>query len=78
MRASSADQRTEHHLPHAVARRARGACGSRFYKVTPPPAGAAEYEVRRAALAERITRFFNAWGRTYDSPRITLDPWAED
>lgn len=31
----------------------------------------------RAALAERITHCFHASGRTYGSPRITLDLWAE-
>ncbi|MGW1530431.1 hypothetical protein [Streptomyces sp. NPDC002159] len=28
-------------------------------------------------MTERITHFFNASGRTYGSPRITLDLWAE-
>ncbi|MFD9226019.1 IS3 family transposase [Streptomyces sp. NPDC060064] len=28
-------------------------------------------------MAERITHFFNASGRTYGSPRVTLDLWAE-
>ncbi|MFI1169528.1 IS3 family transposase [Streptomyces sp. NPDC020801] len=32
---------------------------------------------RSGTLAERITHFFNASGRTYGSPRITLDLWAE-
>ncbi|MFF3062558.1 IS3 family transposase [Streptomyces sp. NPDC057909] len=34
-------------------------------------------EVKRAALIERIEHFFTASGRTYGSPRITLDLWAE-
>jgi hypothetical protein len=48
-----------------------------FYNWRRRPLEPTRREVRRAALAERITHFFNASGRDYDSPRITLDLWAE-
>ncbi|MEU5431714.1 IS3 family transposase [Streptomyces olivoreticuli] len=72
-----AGQRTEHHVPHTVACRALEVSESWFYKWHRRPEQPTKREVRRAALAERITHFFNASGRTYGSPRITLDLWAE-
>jgi len=72
-----AGQRTEHHVPHTVACRALGVSESWFYKWRRRPEQPTKREVRRAALAERITHFFNASHRTYGSPRITLDLWAE-
>ncbi|MEU6655680.1 IS3 family transposase [Streptomyces sp. NPDC046900] len=72
-----AGQRTEHHVPHTVACRALGVSESWFYKWRSRPEQPTKREVRRAALTERITHFFNASGRTYGSPRITLDLWAE-
>ncbi|MEU2718473.1 IS3 family transposase [Streptomyces sp. NPDC007205] len=72
-----ADQRTGHHVPHAVSCRALEVSESWFYKWRRRPSEPTKREVRRAALAERITHFFNASGRTYGSPRVTLDLWAE-
>ncbi|MEU2718801.1 IS3 family transposase [Streptomyces sp. NPDC007205] len=72
-----ADQRTEYHVPHVVSCRALEVSESWFYKWRRRPSEPTKREVRRAALAERITHFFNASGRTYGSPRITLDLWAE-
>ncbi|MEU1409552.1 IS3 family transposase [Streptomyces sp. NPDC005728] len=72
-----ADQRTEHRVPHTIACRALEVSESWFYKWRQRPERPTKREVRRAALAERITYFFNASGRTYGSPRITLDLWAE-
>ncbi|MFI9081652.1 IS3 family transposase [Streptomyces sioyaensis] len=72
-----ADQRTEHHVPHTIACRALEVSESWFYKWRRRPEQPTKREVRRATLAERITYFFNASGRTYGSPRITLDLWAE-
>ncbi|WP_274919586.1 IS3 family transposase [Streptomyces sp. WZ-12] len=72
-----AGQRTEHHVPHAVSCRALGVSESWFYKWCRRPSEPTKREVRRAALAERVTHFFNASGNTYGSPRITLDLWAE-
>ncbi|MGW1617500.1 IS3 family transposase, partial [Streptomyces sp. NPDC002285] len=71
-----ADQRTEHHVPHAVSCRALEVSESWFYKCRRPEQPT-KREVRRAALGERITHFFNLSGRAYGSPRITLDLWAE-
>ncbi|MFD9226174.1 IS3 family transposase [Streptomyces sp. NPDC060064] len=48
-----------------------------FYKWRSRPEQPTKREVSRAALAGRITHFFNASGRTYGSPRVTLDLWAE-
>ncbi|MGA5135275.1 IS3 family transposase [Streptomyces olivoreticuli] len=72
-----AGRRTEHHVPHTVACRALGVSESWFYKWCRRPSEPTKREVRRAALAKRVTHFFNASGRTYGSPRITLDLWAE-
>ncbi|MGJ3558507.1 IS3 family transposase [Streptomyces sp. INA 01156] len=48
-----------------------------FYKWRRRPTQPTQREVRRQALAERIRYFFDRSGRTYGSPRITLDPWEE-
>ncbi|MFF4410831.1 IS3 family transposase [Streptomyces sp. NPDC001404] len=71
-----AGQRTEHRVPHTVACRVLEVSESWFYKWRRRPGQPTKREVRRAALAERITHFFNASGKTYGSPRITLDLWA--
>ncbi|WP_030689570.1 IS3 family transposase [Streptomyces sp. NRRL B-1347] len=72
-----AGQRTEHKVPHAVSCRALGVSESWFYKWRRRPEQRTKSEVRRAALAERISYFFRRSGNTYGSPRITLDLWAE-
>ncbi|WP_199821278.1 IS3 family transposase [Streptomyces sp. NRRL B-3229] len=41
------------------------------------PAEPTKREARRTALAERIRYFFDLSGKTYGSPRITLDLWEE-
>ncbi|MDI3390627.1 IS3 family transposase [Streptomyces sp. B-S-A8] len=48
-----------------------------FYKWRRRPERATQREVRRAELEERIRDFFDRSGRTYGSPRITLDLWEE-
>lgn len=70
-------QRPERRVPHSVACRAPGVSESWFCKWRRRPGQPTKREVRRAALAERTARFFNAPERTYGSPRITLDLWAE-
>ncbi|MFF3897296.1 DDE-type integrase/transposase/recombinase [Streptomyces sp. NPDC001812] len=49
-----------------------------FYEWRRRPAQPTQREVRRQALAEWIRYFFDRSGRTYGSPRITLDLWEED
>jgi putative transposase len=71
------DCRTEDDIPHTVACRALGVSPAWYYKWRKRPANPTKREVRRAALTERIKHFFTASGRTYGSPRITLDLWAE-
>ncbi|MGP3683177.1 IS3 family transposase [Streptomyces sp. IBSNAI002] len=71
------DCRTEEKIPHTVACRALGVSPAWYYKWRGRPANLTKREVRRAALTERIKHFFDASGRTYGSPRITLDLWAE-
>lgn len=71
------DCRTEDRIPHTVACRALGVSSAWYYKWRKRPANPTKREVRRAALTERIKHFFITSGRTYGSPRITLDLWAE-
>jgi transposase InsO family protein len=71
------DQRTEHGVPHAVTCRALEVSESWFYKWRRRPQEPTKREVRRTVLAERITVLFEKSKRTYGSPRITLDLWAE-
>jgi putative transposase len=72
-----ADQRAEHHVPHAVSCRALGVSESWFYKWRRRPEHPTTSESRRAVLTERITHFFRRSGNTYGSPRITMDLWGE-
>lgn len=70
-------QRTEYGVSHRVACRALGVSEAWFYKWRRWPSRPTKREVRRAALAERTRCFFDRSGRTYGSPRITLDLWEE-
>jgi len=69
--------RTEEKIPHTVACRALGVSPAWYYKWRNRPANPTKREVRRAELTERIRHYFAGSGRTYGSPRITLDLWAE-
>jgi len=61
--------RTEHGIPHAIARRALEVSQSWFYKhINRAPT---TREQRRVRLDEEIGRLFTASGGTYGSPRIT-------
>lgn len=66
-------QRTEHGVPQAVSCRALEVSESWFYKWRDRPL--TPRQVRRAELAAKIRKFFDASGGTYGSPRITLDLW---
>jgi putative transposase len=70
-----ADQKTSHAVPVTVACRALGTSTSWFYKWRGRPQTARD--VRRTVLATRIVELFDASGKTYGSPRITLDLHAE-
>ncbi|MEU9015703.1 IS3 family transposase [Streptomyces sp. NPDC048479] len=71
------DQRTDFKIPHRTSCRALGVSEAWFYKWRRRPSEPTKREVRRALLAERISYFFDRSGRTYGSPRITLDLWEE-
>ncbi|WP_371665045.1 IS3 family transposase [Streptomyces sp. NBC_01241] len=71
------DQKTECNIPYRVSCRALGVSEAWFYKWQWRPDRPTKREVRRAELAERIRYFFDRSGRTYGSPRITLDLWEE-
>lgn len=64
-------QRTDHHVPHAVACRALGLSESWFYKwrARKPTARGR----RRQELADAIRAVFDASGGTYGSPRVAQD-----
>lgn len=66
-----ADQRTCHGVPHRVTCRALGVSESWFYKWHDRAPTARQ--LRRAELAERVTKLFDASGKTYGSPRIHQD-----
>ena len=68
-------QRAEHGVPHTIACRALGVSQSWFYKWHDRAPTARQ--LRRATLAERVGKLFEASGRTYGSPRIALDLRAE-
>jgi putative transposase len=70
-----ADQQDTHHVPVTLVCRALGRSTSWFYKWRDRPQTARG--VRRTVLATRITELFDASGKTYGSPRITLDLRAE-
>jgi putative transposase len=63
-----AAQRTEHHVPHAVACRALGVSESWFYKWRDRPP--TPRQDRRTRLADAVRRVFDASGGTYGSPRV--------
>lgn len=71
------DQRTDSKIPHRTSFRALGVSEAWFHKWRRRPSEPTKREVRRALLAERISYFFDRSGRTYGSPRITLDLWEE-
>ncbi|MEU1601008.1 IS3 family transposase [Streptomyces sp. NPDC005708] len=71
------DQKTVHNVPHRTSRRALGVSERWFYKWCRWPLEPTKREARRAALAERIRYFFDRSGKTYGSPRVTLDLWEE-
>ncbi|MDC2952732.1 IS3 family transposase [Streptomyces heilongjiangensis] len=71
------DCKTEENIPYRIACRALGVSEAWFYKWRRRPAEPTKREARRTALAERIRYFFDRSGRTYGSPRITLDLWEE-
>jgi putative transposase len=70
-----ADQQDSHDVPVVVACRALDVSRSWFYQWRGRPQTARG--VRRTVLAGRITELFDASGKTYGSPRITLDLRAE-
>ncbi|MFD5513809.1 transposase [Streptomyces sp. NPDC127051] len=72
-----AGQGAGRHVPRTVACRALEVSESWFCKWRRRPSEPTKRMAGRAALAERITHFFSAFGRAYGSPRITLDRWAE-
>jgi len=63
-----AAQRTEHHVPHAVACRALGVSESWFYKWRGRPP--TPRQDRRMRLVDAVRCVFNDSGGTYGSPRI--------
>ncbi|MCZ1021283.1 hypothetical protein [Streptomyces noursei] len=66
-----ADQRTSHHVPHAVSCRALEVSQSWFYKwLGRTPTARDE---RRADLALAIQEAFDRFGGTYGSPRIHVE-----
>ena len=63
--------RAEQQIPVTVACRALGLSASWYYKWRDrPPTGR---QVRQAELAEQVRGFFDAYGGTHGSPRITQD-----
>jgi putative transposase len=66
-----ADQRTEHGVPQRVTCQALGVSESWFYKWHDRAPTARQ--LRRAELCERVSRLFEASGKTYGSPRIHQD-----
>ena len=67
------DQKTVHSIPYRTSCRALCVSEAWFYKWRRRPSEPTKREIRRAELAERIRCFFDRSGRTYGSPRITLD-----
>jgi transposase InsO family protein len=70
-------QKAGHNVPHRTSCRALGVSEAWFYKWRRRPSEPAKREARRAVPAGRIRCFFDRSGRTYGSPRITLDLWEE-
>ncbi|WP_167450167.1 IS3 family transposase [Streptomyces hyaluromycini] len=71
------DCKTEENIPYRIACRALGVSEAWFYKWRRRPSEPTKREIRRAELTERIRCFFDRSGKTYGSPRITLDLWEE-
>ncbi|MCX4671850.1 hypothetical protein OG453_35090 [Streptomyces sp. NBC_01381] len=78
------DQKTVHSISHRTSCRALGVSEAWFHKWRRRPSEPTKRETRRAELAElaelaeRIRYFLDCSGRTYGSPRITLDLREED
>ncbi|MGH3627176.1 MAG: IS3 family transposase [Sciscionella sp.] len=70
-----ADQRTCHGVPHRVTCRALGVWEAWFYNWHDRERTARE--LRRVVLCKRVTKLFDASGKTYGSPRIHQDLAAE-
>jgi transposase InsO family protein len=71
------DQKTVHKVPHRTSCRVLGVSEAWFYTWRRRPLEPTKREARRAVLAERIRYFFDCSGKTYGSPRVTLDLWEE-
>jgi putative transposase len=68
-----ADQRTSHHVPHAVACRALEVSESWFYKWQQRPRRPTPGEQRRAELDAAVAEAFEASQGLHGSPRILID-----
>jgi putative transposase len=68
-----ADQRTSHHVPHAVACRALAVSESWFYKWHHRPHQPTAGELRRADLDTAVGEAFNVAHGLHGSPRIRAD-----
>jgi putative transposase len=68
-----ADQRTSHHVPHAVACRALAVSESWFYKWQQRPHQPTPGELRRAELDAAVAEAFEAAQGLHGSPRIHAD-----
>lgn len=68
-----ADQRTSHHVPHAVACRALGVSESWFYKWHQRPHQPTPAEERRAELDAAVAQAFEDARGLHGSPRILVD-----
>ncbi len=68
-----ADQRTSHHVPHAVACRALGVSESWFYKWTHRSHQPSPSERRRAELDAAVAKAFDDARGLHGSPRILVD-----
>ncbi|MFB7503089.1 IS3 family transposase [Streptomyces broussonetiae] len=71
------DQKTVHSVPYRTSCRALGVSEAWFCKWRRRASEPTKRETRRAEPAERICHFFDRSGRTYGSPRITVDLWEE-
>ena len=68
-----ADQRTSHHVPHAVACRALNVSESWYYKWYHRPRRPTSSELRRAELDAAVAEAFEAAHGLHGSPRVLVD-----